>query len=777
MTAKNLLGQTLGPYTIESILGSGGMAVVYRAASPHGESIALKVLFPPPGTETEILTRFEREARTAARLNHPAIVRVIDVGQAEGHPYLAMTLVEGETLTARLARLGYFDEPAATDIAWQIADALYYAHRQGVVHRDVKPSNILLTADNQAHLTDFGVAQALDDTALTRTGHTVGTPAYMAPEQATAEDDVDGRADLYSLGVVLYQMVTGRVPFEGSTPQILHAHVYDSPPPPSSLAHVSPELEAVILKAMAKDVSERFQSGAIMAKALAQLDDQTSLKVPAAPVSTETRSKPSRSQFIGALALLLLAIAVIAGGWLMARSSAPQPTPEANAGQSVNTPAALAPTQTPPPTPVRGTATPIPLPFSEGALLQGSGEGVFRMHADGVLQHVYDWPTFQEFQFDTDEITVAADSALADLPIEELTRLLQAPDQSLDWVIDGQRWRLGRWQPVLAESGYLQLPPSKTDPMLLADLPLAVEANDLPDGTLIKIGDNLYRLFAGSTLRRFATPELAREYGYFLSDFIDIPDEVSHLYAGGPPLTPLLQAEGDSDIYQITNGQRRLMPPKGDDLWALGYALEDISLVPPDFLDNFPVAATAAETATATPSPTPAAVPPGPIATPCPQHMDGALAALNEMELDEALGCPRTESVTTPAAWQPFENGLMLWRADSNLIYGVGPNEAWFITGDRWVEGDDPYDPSIIAPDGYYQPVRGFGLVWRQRPGVRAALGWALAEESGFTAVIQEFTDGQVWHDPNTDRFMILYDSNAYQITQNGEIINRSSPP
>jgi hypothetical protein len=154
--------------------------------------------------------------------------------------------------------------------------------------------------------------------------------------------------------------------------------------------------------------------------------------------------------------------------------------------------------------------------------------------------------------------------------------------------------------------------------------------------------------------------------------------------------------------------------------------------------------------------------------------VDEALTGLAELELDQSLGCSRAESMTTAGAWQPFENGLMLWRADSNLIYTIGPDGSWFYLGDQWREGDEPYDPSIIVPDGYYQPVRGFGKIWQERPGVRADLGWALTEEAGIMAIIQEFTDSQVWHSPEQDRFMILYNSGDYQIIQGGETIYRS---
>ncbi len=342
MTPEKLLNQQLGPYRLEAILGSGGMAVVYRARQTDGEAVALKVLFPPPGAGEEVRARFEREARTAARLRHPGIVRVLDAGQVEGYAYLAMILIEGQTLANRLTELNSqpLDESTAADIAWQIADALYYAHSQGVVHRDVKPSNILLTPDGRALLTDFGVAQALDDPGLTRTGHTVGTPAYMAPEQASGEQPVDGRADLYSLGVVLYQLVTGRPPFQGPTPRVLHAHLFEPPPPPSSLAQVSPGLEAVILRALVKDPAQRFQTGAAMAQALANLNDQTGTRL---ELAAPTTPQPSRRRWLGWGAALVALLALGLGVWQVAG-------PDANESPVASLPSATpTPSETPRP--------------------------------------------------------------------------------------------------------------------------------------------------------------------------------------------------------------------------------------------------------------------------------------------------------------------------------------------------------------------------------------------------------------------------------------------
>jgi serine/threonine-protein kinase len=249
------------------------VAIIYRALDSDDKVVALKVLFPPAGiTEDSIKARFEREAQIAASLRHSNIVPVLDTGQDRGHVYLVMPLIDGDTLEERLKRKGSLDELTSLDIAWQIANALDYAHQQGIVHRDIKPSNVLLTKDNQALLTDFGVVQALDAPSLTQSGHIIGTPAYMAPEQAIEEKVVDRRADLYSLGVILYRMVTGRLPFRGSTAEMLHAHVYEQPPTPSSITRVSPGMEAIILRAMAKNPVDRYQDGAAMAQALSRLD-------------------------------------------------------------------------------------------------------------------------------------------------------------------------------------------------------------------------------------------------------------------------------------------------------------------------------------------------------------------------------------------------------------------------------------------------------------------------------------------------------------------------
>jgi serine/threonine protein kinase len=257
----------LGPYQIESVLGQGAAAVVYQAVRLGATPMALKVLTQSAAAEPKLRQAFQREARIMLRLNHPHIIRCIEAGQLDGYYFIAMNYLEGETLDALLTRSVKLGETPAIDIARQMADALDHLHRLGIVHRDVKPANILLDRNGRAFLFDFGTALDLNqDTPIP--GEIYGTPAFLSPEQARGDGRIDGRADLYSLGIVLYRMVAGRKPFYGSRNEVLEAHQLLAPPRPSEFVYLSDELEGVILKAIAKEPSQRYQTGAEMAAAL-----------------------------------------------------------------------------------------------------------------------------------------------------------------------------------------------------------------------------------------------------------------------------------------------------------------------------------------------------------------------------------------------------------------------------------------------------------------------------------------------------------------------------
>ncbi|MCJ7627514.1 MAG: serine/threonine protein kinase, partial [Longimicrobiales bacterium] len=260
-------------YRIEREIGSGGMATVYLAQDlKHDRQVAVKVL-DPDLAENLGAERFLREIRTAANLTHPHILPIHDSGEADGFLYYVMPYAKGESLRDRLTKEKQLPVEDAVQITREIADALAYAHREGVIHRDVKPANIMLE-EGHAVLADFGVAQAVaeaKDERITRTGTSLGTPAYMSPEQATGEPDLDGRSDQYALGCVLYEMLAGHPPFTGAQVEaVVRQHLVADPPPVTQARTTVPgEVVEVINRALSKSPADRFRTTGEMAAALA----------------------------------------------------------------------------------------------------------------------------------------------------------------------------------------------------------------------------------------------------------------------------------------------------------------------------------------------------------------------------------------------------------------------------------------------------------------------------------------------------------------------------
>lgn len=272
----SLVGQNLGRYHIIEPLGQGGMASVFKAFDTVLErNVAIKIIRTDKkeGTEqNEFLKRFQREAKALAQLDHPYILKVLDYGEQEGTPYLVMPFVQGGTLKEKMGRSIPYGEAAA--LLAPIAQALDYAHRRKIIHRDVKPANILISESNTPLLSDFGIAKILESgesTQLTATGVGIGTPDYMAPEQWMGK--ADAGTDIYSLGVVFFQMITGRLPFIAETPAaVLIKHMQDPLPRASSLVPNLPEpVEQVLFKAMAKEPENRFQDMRAFGDALGKL--------------------------------------------------------------------------------------------------------------------------------------------------------------------------------------------------------------------------------------------------------------------------------------------------------------------------------------------------------------------------------------------------------------------------------------------------------------------------------------------------------------------------
>ena len=308
----------IGRYKVVSRIGQGGMARVYRAYQPSLErSVAVKVI--PAALDAapdpDFLQRFAREARLIARLTHPNIVPVHDFGEEAGWAYIVMEYIAGGTVRDRLAgaakrgmRLGL---DRALNLAQQAALALDFAHSQGVIHRDIKPANMLLRTEDQLLLTDFGIATILEaNRAFSRSGINIGTPQYMAPEQGMGGGAVDGRTDIYALGVVLFQCVTGQLPFTSEQPgALLMQHMRDPVPRPAALAPGLPQpVERIILRAMAKDPAARYQHAfemaAELAEALAVVRSQaTQARIPTGHLSARAGAVAALTPPVGVLPL------------------------------------------------------------------------------------------------------------------------------------------------------------------------------------------------------------------------------------------------------------------------------------------------------------------------------------------------------------------------------------------------------------------------------------------------------------------------------------------
>jgi predicted Ser/Thr protein kinase len=281
----NSVPEKLGKYKISEEVGRGGFAAVYKAVDTTlDRTVALKVLAPHLLWDPTFVQRFQREAKVAANLDHSNIVTIYEVGQIEGVYFIAMQFLEGRTLGQILKAVGPLPVSGVQAVIEQIASALDYAHARGLVHRDIKPSNIIVARDGKVTLTDFGLVKAGEGTQLTASGVVFGTPEYMSPEQAEGKA-LDARSDIYSLGVVLYEMLAGRAPFVAdSTPAVMYKHVHE-PPPLDELPSDLPEgVVAVVEKALAKKREERYQRAGEMAQAL---QEATEARVKVAPIPPE----------------------------------------------------------------------------------------------------------------------------------------------------------------------------------------------------------------------------------------------------------------------------------------------------------------------------------------------------------------------------------------------------------------------------------------------------------------------------------------------------------
>ena len=284
-------------YEVGAPLGKGGMAHVYRGTDRVlDRTVAIKVLAGKYAEDDRFVARFRREAQAAAGLSHPNIVGVYDTGGEDGKHYIVMEFVEGETLANVLRREGRLDPDRAAAIAVEVATALHAAHDRGLVHRDVKPGNVMIDRDGRVKVVDFGIARAAADDTLTQTGLVLGTASYLSPEQAQGVP-VDARSDVYSLGCVLFEMLTGRPPFEGDTPvSIAYKHVNEAPPHPRELVpSLPPHLDEAATRALEKDPDARFPTAEAFRQAIAATADGAAT-VPIAAAGGDTDVLPPTAE-------------------------------------------------------------------------------------------------------------------------------------------------------------------------------------------------------------------------------------------------------------------------------------------------------------------------------------------------------------------------------------------------------------------------------------------------------------------------------------------------
>ena len=458
----DLIGQSLGRYHILKSLGEGGMAMVYKAYDTRLErDLAIKVIRVEKfrtATLRRVLQRFEREAKSLAKLSHPNIVGIIDYGKHKGMPYLVMEYLPGGTLKHRLGKPIPYQKAAKMLVP--VARALAYAHEQKIIHRDVKPSNILITQSGEPMLSDFGIAKILeteDTVDLTGTGIGVGTPEYMPPEQAQGKL-VDARSDIYSLGVVFYEMLTGRRPYEADTPlAVLVKQASEPLPPPRQFVPDLPgRVEQVLLKAMAKQPEDRYQSMGEFAAALEGLgtisstagitDGASKHARPVGPEATALAGSHANWKHwlpvaglggLAVLACLVVAIILIVNIPLFRHAPTPSITPTHAITPAFTPSYTFAPTQTPAPaftstfTVLAATPTPMgfyyPLPNCAGSRIHLGDFVKLETNVDSVTIR-------------SDPDTHPSDNKIGSIVGNDRAEIIDGPVCNWKWIL----WKINR---------------------------------------------------------------------------------------------------------------------------------------------------------------------------------------------------------------------------------------------------------------------------------------------------------------------------------------------
>jgi eukaryotic-like serine/threonine-protein kinase len=465
-------------YTVGELLGRGGMAEVYLATDRVlDRPVAFKILGGWLANDATFVERFRREALAAARISHPNLVAVFDAGSEGDLHYIVMEYVAGETLADALRIGGRVQPDRATRIATDVADALGVAHAARMIHRDVKPANVMLTPEGRTKLMDLGIARSLDGESITRASSIIGTAGYVSPEQARG-DPVDHRSDIYSLGCVLYEMLTGRQPFEAADPlAVAYKHVHEAVTPPSAVEpSVPPVLEAVTMRAMEKDPAARFQSVADMASAL---DDRTVPVVPVAattplvPVDATTplpavaptdtlprrADRPPRGRRLMLLLLGLAALALLGGLAFALFGGDPPPS----AGDQTRSPSAsVSASRSRSPSPSSPSPQPSPPPVDP---VQGAVAALQGIVTEGVNDGTISEKAAEEIQKRLDEALEKFADGDTEGAIKELEDLGEKVDDLVDdeEIAHSEEQKLDKAISDLAEQMFQVAPPGDGD--------------------------------------------------------------------------------------------------------------------------------------------------------------------------------------------------------------------------------------------------------------------------------------------------------------------------
>jgi serine/threonine-protein kinase len=721
----NLTGRQLGRYLIGERLGAGGAATVYRAFDQvEGQTVALKVLLPSADEKT--YTRFRREALTAGALRHPNIVRILQVGTAPHGEvaYIAMELVEGESLADLLVRQRVLAPAEACALLAPVARALAHAHAAGVIHRDVKPSNILLRPAQRGEpnsvllealqspvvplLSDFGIARSLDAPELTSAGRTVGTPAYMAPEQAAGSRTVDGRADIYALGTVLYRAVVGRLPFTGSATQILHAHVYEPIAVDSTVIDLlPPDMLTILRRSLAKRPEDRYATPLQMAEAMERLVAAAPPPAEQDPLLTATMEMAAARDRTPTQASTTILVPGVSDPYEGSTTTVSPYAPRRPGATSSWTPAGAQPA--------------VERPTTQG------GTGLYA--ATALVED--EEPTTKFLRWRNPWLWLVA-IVLAIL----LGGLTAAIETSLS---RGGRLA-GAGTPTLTATPSATptatptpRPGAGTPSTLVIILPPEGERTPLPTFVLPPSATPTLPLIilpATPTTLPTMTPTLTLTW-------TPLPPNQTPTWTPPPPtVTPTWTPPPAATPTELP-------PPTATSAPTLAPTSMPTP-APTETPTELPTA-TPIPAATATPTPEPPTETPTPDAPPCAQPIDPAFVEFVS-RLDPVtrpgFDCPLGPASGAAGGALAFQGGSMLWNGVGAILVQAATG-GWDEVATAWREGDpSPLPPDAAAPPGLFLPSGRFAEAWLQ-PAVQASLGYATeAQERTLPVIQQAFAGG-----------------------------------